>query len=290
MRLRAPPAIALLLVALSPSAFAATFAPVHVVGADVYVELPHDGGSLAEAAGPPRRVDVPTRHAFVRSLRGAPGEDRTVRLVAADGVCEGHIGLEVLLGLYEPMDEDRPDPANARWMLAAKVRGCHGPFDVAVLEPTDSSPPVALGPADEAAAAAVAAAQRALGASRVLEEARSDWRGMFGDAERARQAAWRADGRTFALAEVRLEGGECGSTRTVRTVVAQDSQGRVSVVLVPSRVDLEENVVSIADLDGDGTIELVARGLDDAVKVMRLRGAAEIILDAGEIPFLGCPC
>jgi hypothetical protein len=278
-----------LLFLLPLPAGAATFAPVHDVDGDVFVELPGAIEALASAAGEPRRIGI-DRTAFVRSLPGARGAERSVRLVAEEGVCDGHVGHEVLLGLYESMMEDAPDPESARWMLAAKVRGCQGFFSFAVLDPPADAVPRALGPTDEVALATMADTHRLLGGSRVLSEAREDWRPMFGEAEIVREAAWRAVGRTYALVDVVLMGGECGSTIRIRAVTSRDSEGVSTVVLRPARLEQDDEVVSISDLDGDGTVEIVTRRLDDAVRVSRLEGPRDVLLDAGEVPFFGCPC
>ncbi len=278
----------LLILSASP-ARAATFAPVHVVDGDLWVELSDGAASAMERAGPSRLISKGTPHAFVRRIEDAAPGGRRVRVVAVDGSCDGQLGRESLLGIYEPgFEEEGPNPENARWVVAAKVSGCAGPFQVAVLDPDGETTVRPQGPEIEAAAEAVRSARRAIDSSRVLADARAEWRPVFGEAERTREGAFRVGDSVFAFADVVLDGGECGSTLLVRVVVRRDDRGRTWFVSPPQRLDADDPISMVADLDGDGAVEVVTRTMEGGIRVARPDGAA--LLVGGDVPFHGCSC
>jgi hypothetical protein len=241
---------------------------------------------------------------------------RVVRLYGPSGaVCEGVVHRSVLVGRYSPtpetidrlkgeavQNEEPLQPAeivDEAWtgatgalavVLAAEVdaTGCDGAIWAA---PADAPTPVVhpVTTADIADERAYLARFRALPSwsesqARYEEEAREDraprWDGHGESAPVVNVVDLGTSKMVFVTADV---GGGCGDFTEQATVVfREDASG---VHLMGTTKDAAFVPLGAADIDGDGTVELIVPG-----GLRKIGEGGYERLEAVEVRYLGCPC
>jgi hypothetical protein len=214
-----------------------------------------------------------------------------VRLYSADGAsCLARVTGAVALGRFEGVGELEPgagpqgawDAASATVVVAGDLEPLEGSCDQALWARTESLPAPSLAEAGKPADKIRRAAAAALRARPEYAEIT----GGDGGKEEIRVTSWSAGGETLVVATLLLEG--CVEDAwPVLTALWRLDHGALRFVGAEESIT---EVLAAADVDGDGSLELVGR--DDLIGVAVLRrgdGRFEVA-ERAPVAVLGCRC